>query len=410
MGLWTAYFASRFSKKVAILERSTINNGKSSSAGYSRSIRNDYVDPFYSCLAAESRYYWNELDKKVDEDLIIKCGVLNIAKRNLTPNLQKTYAESSYQTMKSLGFETKKYNRKELKKVFPQFNADLATLDVDAGFLRIPELTDALVKDISRAGVEILENNEVIKIDANAKESEIILANGSRLSAKKVVITAGPWINKIIKNIVGFSGGLLPIVPIMQTVKFFKPKKSQEQFKADKLPVFAYLDVGIYGHPMYKSPGVKIAYFDPTGATLVKKELNVQAQSKIQGIRDFIRECMPELKGSRLVKTKEGYYSMTPDNNFIIDRLPGFENIFVGGGFCGTGYKFAPVVGKILAELSYRDQTVYDIKRFSAKRFGKLWSLSMLKSLPIYAKYLKPKNWKYARTGISALQGKLIPE
>jgi len=170
------------------------------------------------------------------------------------------------------------------------------------------------------------------------------------------------------------------------------------------MPVFAYLDVGIYGHPLYKkSPGLKVAYFDPMGAKLTKSVFNPEVQNKINNNFDFIRQCFPVIKNIKIVKQEFNYYDMTPDNNFIIDLLPGFKNIFIAGGFCGTGFKFAPIIGKIMAEKILRKSSIYDISRFSAKRFGRFDNLTFLKTIPMYLNFFRPRNWKYLKKGIEAI-------
>jgi len=97
MGLFTAYYASQYSKNIIILEKRTVGNKFSASSGYSRSIRNDYLDPYYSCLAAESQKMWQDLEKISGKRFIIKNGCFNIAKKDVTPNLSQTYAEQSYE-------------------------------------------------------------------------------------------------------------------------------------------------------------------------------------------------------------------------------------------------------------------------------------------------------------------------
>src|SRR3984893_10325771 len=99
MGLSTAYAASHFTNNIILLEKSRIGNPKTASFGYTRSIRNDYLDPFYARLAYEARRLLLELERKAAEPFIINCGCLNIAKANVTPNLAETYAEQSYRVL-----------------------------------------------------------------------------------------------------------------------------------------------------------------------------------------------------------------------------------------------------------------------------------------------------------------------
>src|SRR6266852_7640027 len=120
MGLMTAHAAAPFSNKITIIEKSRIGDKKTASFGYTRSIRNDYLDPFYAKLAYEARRLWLELERKASEPLIIQCGCLNIAKESITPDLDATYAAQSYRTLTSLHLHTEAFTRDTLQQRFPQ--------------------------------------------------------------------------------------------------------------------------------------------------------------------------------------------------------------------------------------------------------------------------------------------------
>src|SRR2546427_2435048 len=122
MGLFTAYAAAPFSNKITILERSRVGDNKTASFGYTRSIRNDYLDPSYARLAYEARTLWLELERKAAEPFIINCGCLNIAREDITPNLVETYAEQSYQVLNQLSLRTETFTRETLQHRFPQFD------------------------------------------------------------------------------------------------------------------------------------------------------------------------------------------------------------------------------------------------------------------------------------------------
>src|SRR5258708_38891371 len=89
MGLCTAYYASEFVENITILEKVSIGEGNKAAASfsYTRSIRNDYLDPFYARLAYEARKLWLEIQHRAAEAFMIDCGCLNIAKESITPKL-----------------------------------------------------------------------------------------------------------------------------------------------------------------------------------------------------------------------------------------------------------------------------------------------------------------------------------
>ncbi|MBI4058226.1 FAD-dependent oxidoreductase [Candidatus Gottesmanbacteria bacterium] len=412
VGLMTAYYASEFSRNIVVVEKRAVGNRFAASSGFTRSIRNDYLDPYYACLAGASKLLWQELECESRKTFVVRCGVLNLAKKSVTPSIAETYAYKSYQILSSLGFETRYYgSRKKLRQTFPQFNADIACLDVDAGFTYIPAIFEFLVNNLREKKIEIFEDTEVTQAAQNGNWL-ISCKNGLRIYTKNVAVSVGAWSLEMLSKIQGAQLLRFPVIPIPQTLDYFSvPEKNKSLYSAQKMPVFAYLDTGIYGHPLYKdTPGLKVAYFDPNGIKLVKDVFTPQPQKNIGSNEDFMREILPGITKIECVEREYNWYDMTPDNDFIIDRLPRLTNIYFAGGFCGTGFKFAPIVGKIMAELVFRKRTVYDTSRFRADRFGSFTNLSVVKSLPMYTKFFAPRNWKYVATGIGALvKPKLLP-
>ncbi len=366
MGLMTARAAAPFSNKITIIEKSRIGDKKTASFGYTRSIRNDYLDPFYAKLAYEARRLWLELERKAAEPFIINCGCLNIAKQSVTPNLAGTYAEQSYRVLANLHLKTEAFTRETLGQRFPQFDADLGRLDVEAGFIYVPHVTRALQETLQAHRVNILEEVEITAIEQQHDCIRVTTSAGHVL-ARKLVITAGLGTNDVLARITGcdVQYPLQPDRP-SQCKYYIPPPEKLAMFTAEALPVFAYLDVGIYGHPILngKTPGVKIGFYNPPDAAL--------AHTHIHDIAAFVEECMPTLRDAATVDVTEVdqcFYDLVADDNFIIGHLPGFPDITIGVGWRGTGYKYAPWVGQTLMQLALWGGTVYDINRFSPDRF-----------------------------------------
>ena len=366
MGLFTAYVAAPFASKITILEKSRIGDKKTASFGYTRSIRNDYLDPSYASLAYEARRLWQELQQQAPEPFIVNCGCLNIAREDVTPNLSETYAQQSYQTLASLHLRTETFTRAALQLRFPQFDADLGRLDVEAGFLYVPTITRTLLNALQEHRVNIVEEVEVIAIEQQHSSLSITTVAGQFVT-RKLVITAGLGTNNILHRIAScrLQFPLRPDRP--SQCKYYIPtSEKQALFTSDVLPVFAYLDVGIYGHPIYegKTPGVKIGYYNPPGIDVVN--------TRIHDLASFVQACMPGLQDAAAVDVTEVdqcFYDLVADDNFILGSLPEFPDIAVGVGWRGTGYKYAPWVGQVLMQLALRQGTVYDISRFSPLRF-----------------------------------------
>ena len=368
MGLYTAYYASEFVQNITILEKATIGaeNKAAASFSYTRSIRNDYLDPLYARLAYEARKLWLELQSKTTEPFIINCGCLNIAKESITHEISETYAAQSYNILTGLHLKREEFARENLQQRFPQFDADMGRLDVEAGLLYVPVITKTLLALLKERNVHIVEDVEVTGVQQRAKNLHIN-TNLGEFVTEKLVITAGLGTNDVLQSIDGCAMHFPLIADRPSQCKYFIPlAEKRAMFTSDTLPVFAYLDVGIYGHPIYegKTPGVKIGFYNPP-------DIN-KLNTRIHDVHSFVEECMPALRDADSVDVTDVdqcFYDLVADDNFILGNVPGFSTIYIGVGWRGTGYKFAPWVGRTLMQLALQEGTVYDISRFSPQRF-----------------------------------------
>ena len=370
MGLMTAYHAAPLAAAVTVLERTRVGDPATASFCLTRSVRNDYLDPEYSRLAYEARRLWLELQAQASEPLLIDCGCLNIAKNSVTPDLASTYAVRSFAVLEQLQLRRQAFSAAELRRRFPQFAADVGRLDVDAGFIDVPAATRVLQEALRARGVRVQESAVVRGITRSGRRWIVTTGSGDVVS-DVLVITAGLGTNDVLGLLPGCSVRfpLRPDRPVQS--KYFIPAAGvRGLFTERALPVFAYLDVGIYGHPLYegKTPGVKIGFYHPPDAILTK--------SRIASVEDFVAECMPGLRGAEVVDVAEAsgvdvcFYDLVGDDDFIIGPVPGVDDVFTGVGWRGTGYKFAPWVGRVLAQLAIQRGTVYDIHRFAPRRFA----------------------------------------
>lgn len=367
MGLFTAYYAADFVPRVTILEKSYVGNKRTASFSFTRSIRNDYLDPLYARLAYEARKLWLEFQQATSTTCLIECGCLNIARESITPDLEQTYAVQSFRTLTDLHLKTRAFDRQTLQEQFPQFSADLGRLDVEAGLLYVPAVTQALTATLRGRGVQIVEQVEVQRIERQDTGLRIQTSSGTYTS-QHLVITAGLGTNDLLKLIPGCTTQF-PLTPDRpsQCKYFIPPTDKRAQFTSDVFPVFAYLDVGIYGHPIYEKqvPGVKIGFYHPPDV----KTLN----TRINDVHSFVEECLPALLDAQALDVEDVdqcFYDLVEDDNFILGHLPGFAEISVGVGWRGTGYKYAPWIGQTLMQLTCQAGTVYDIARFTPARFS----------------------------------------
>lgn len=370
MGLMTAYYAAPLASSVTVLDKSRVGDPGTASFGLTRSVRNDYLDPQYSRLAFEARQLWLDLQERAGQRLLVDCGCLNLAKASVTPDIPASYAARSFAVLEDLQLRREALAGPALAERFPQFAVDGGWLDVDAGFADVAAVTALLRSVVPALGAEIREEAQIRAITRSGGSWQVQTEAGT-VESDILVITAGLGTNELLE-LIGGCPVRFPLSPDrpMQSKYFIPADGARELYTEDVLPVFAYLDVGIYGHPLYagKTPGVKIGFYHPPDATPVP--------SKINSVEDFVAECLPGLRGAESVDVAEAsgvdtcFYDLVGDDEFILGPLPGAEGAFVGVGWRGTGYKFAPWVGRVLAQLAVQRGTVYDISRFTPGRFA----------------------------------------
>jgi glycine/D-amino acid oxidase-like deaminating enzyme len=370
MGLMTAYYAAPLATSVTILEKSRVGDPATASFSLTRSARNDYTDPEHARLAYEARRLWLELQAAHGQPLLVDCGCLNLAKRSVTPDLASTYAFRSYAVLEQLELPREALSAGELARRFPQFAADAGRLDVDAGLIDVPAATSFLQAALRAHGVRVVEHATPLGI-TRSDGTWTVATDAGLIESDALVVTAALGTNEVLELLPGCSARF-PLRPDRPSQsKYFIPAAAdRERFTERELPVFAYLDIGIYGHPLYdgKTPGVKIGFYNPPGVA--------RADSPISSVEEFVAECMPSLREATVVDVAEAsgadvcFYDLVPDDEFILGPVPGVDGVFTGVGWRGTGYKFAPWAGLVLAQLALQQGTVYDIRRFAPGRFA----------------------------------------
>jgi glycine/D-amino acid oxidase-like deaminating enzyme len=366
MGRFAAYHAAERAARVVVLERGRIGDPTTASYSRTRSFRNDYLDAGYARLAHEAFRLWGEFERETGSTVLVRCGCLNIGKRSVTPDLENTYAQLSYETLTRLGLETEALEGDELRRRFPYLDADLARLDVEAGVADVPAVNRALTRALEDRGVRTIEGVETTAIVPEG-DGYRVTTDAGELVTRSLVIAAGHGTNDVLATLPG-NGLRVPITKDRPSeAKYFFPGNGDRaQFTADAMPVIAYLDAGIYCHPIVDGlvDAVKVGYYHPPDLP--------GERAPLDGIGAFVEECMPGLRTATVRDVEDVDqcdYDLVADDEFVLGAIPGFANAFVGVGWRGTGYKFAPWVGRVLAGCALQGGTVYDIRRFDPARF-----------------------------------------
>lgn len=349
MGSATAYYLSKTEKNILLLDQYEVKNDLNSSQDHSRVFRYEYgTDEFYSKLAVKSLKLWKEIEIESKTKLYFQSGCL------LLGGTDDSYAMKSYKTMNKLKLPIELLEGKELKDRYPQFNCDTAVLDPNGGVIEASTAVNTFVSLAQKNGVQVRTKAKVVNID----KKSVTLESGEKILTDKIVVTAGVWNTKLLKN-------KIKVIPSRQELIYFQPK-NLELFQKEKFPTFGHLESGFYGIPIHKINAVKIANHFPGKPADPDTVDRKATQEFMDECRNFLRQYIPELADGEVIESKVCLYDMTTDEDFILDKLT--DNIVIGAGFSGHGFKFAPMIGKILADLVSKGKTQYDISRFSLSK------------------------------------------
>jgi sarcosine oxidase len=361
MGAAALAALARRGRRVLGLEQYGIGHDLGSSHGHTRVIRTAYYEhPSYVPLCRQSFAAWRDLELRLNRSLLVDAPCLSIGRPSgeLVSGVERAAREHR--------LAVERLEPAELRRHFPQFQFDdsyVGMLEDEAGFLYVDRCVRALSDDALAAGAEIRANTLVTHWEADSSGVSVRTANDV-LRAARLVITAGPWAGKMLAT---FGAKLT----IMRQVVFWFDPPLHAALESPDFPVFmADLPEGcFYGIPATNGRGIKIArhYGAPEMFRPEDIERSIRQQDE-SPVREFIRQHLPAADGPRQ-DASVCIYTLTPDRHFVIDRLPEHENVAVACGFSGHGFKFAPVVGEMLADLvddrAERGPQLFQLARFA---------------------------------------------
>jgi sarcosine oxidase len=360
MGAAVLSALARRGRHVLGIEQFAVGHDRGSSHGHTRVIRTAYYEhPDYVPLCRQSFAAWRDLEKRSKRTLLIDCPCLSIGRPDgeLVSGVERAAHEH--------GLQVERLARHHLRDRFPQFRFDVnysGILEHESGFLYVDRCVRTLIDDAIAAGADVREDLAVVNWRAGSAET-IVQTERGEIRAARLIITAGPWASQLL----GEAGAQLTVM--RQIGLWFAPRKPEE-FKTPNFPVFmADLPDGcFYGVPATDGRGIKIArhYGAPefTDPAAIDRTISGTDETPV---RDFIRQHLPEADGPRL-DASVCIYTLTPDRHFVIDRHPKHTNVAIACGFSGHGFKFAPVVGELLADL-VDDRREYGPELFRISRF-----------------------------------------
>lgn len=365
MGAAAAWSLAKRGVRVLGVDANAAGHTLGSSHGKTRATRESYFEsPEYVPLMKEAHALWRGLEAEAGAGLLTMNGGAYFGPPD-HPVLQGVVQAAAEHDL-----ELEEYTPAEAMALHPGFfipDGWQALIERTSGVLRAEACITAFHDVARRAGAELRFGDAMNSWRATDDGVIINLASGP-VHARSLVLTFGPW------AVEGLADVKLPIHSRRVTVAHFDTRRP-ESYANDDLGVFFWATpMGVYGGFQHiDGQGVKLLRHDDVGddgggaCTPDTIQRDVTAED-IRAFTDFSRIHLPDV-GDTVLDAYTCIYTMTPDDHFIIDHHPASRNVVFAAGFSGHGFKFAPVVGEVLADLSLNGATDRDIRFLRAGRF-----------------------------------------
>ena len=336
-GAWTAWSLKKRGLKVALLDAYAPGNARSSSGGESRVIRLSYGgDSIYSQMARDSLAAWADLSARQALPLLHRTGVLWFSPAG------DDYMTRSLTWLKANGVAHQAGDTAWLRRRYPQ----ITFREGESGFLE--DDSGAL---IAGRGVQTVLAEAGLTAQRVQAGPPVRLSDGAvqvgGVTARSAVYACGPWLPKIFPDLLKGR-----IVATRQEVYHFGPAAGDGRFSPPALPVWADFNAGdiVYGLPGLEGQGFKIA-FDRHGVEVDPDNQDRRVSNDgVAEARAYLAQRFPALADAPYVHGRVCQYENTSNGDFLIDRLPGFDRVWLVGGGSGHGFKHGPAVGARVAQ------------------------------------------------------------
>ena len=345
---------------------------RGSSHGESRIVRLSYWNPVYIKLAREAIRYWHEIEADAGEQILHITGGLDIAERG-----NKSFNNRLASIIEE-NVPHEVIDATEMRRRYPQFaisDATEAVVQNDAGLVS-PDQTIRVLAQLARKHGAIIKDKTPVTAIIVTDDGVEVKTEDSIYRGAKLVIAAGSWMKTLCEQI----GLSLPLTVTHEQVAFFKPLASRKQdFEMGKFPIFIHLSSnpveGIwvqsrYGFPIFGHDGVKVAdeQMPPVVTTPESRSFEVDPV-RLARLSQYMENTFPGAF-DEMIHATTCLYTRTPDDHFILDKLPGYPHVVIASICAGHGFKFVSLIGRIVQDLLTKEQTEYPLDLFEINRFS----------------------------------------
>ncbi|MDX1948056.1 MAG: N-methyl-L-tryptophan oxidase [Pirellulaceae bacterium] len=364
VGSAAAYHLARRGARVLGLDRFPGGHDRGSSHGQTRIIRQAYFEHSdYVPLLIEAYRLWRELEQSSGETLLRQVGLLQVGPAG------GAVIGGVLASAKQHGLAVESLAAGEIERRWPGFRVPeqlVGVLEPAAGYLHVERCVLAHLAAAQEQGADLRFGSAARSWRGDGGGVTVETEDGQRYSAAKLVVTAGPWASQVL------AGLGVPLVVRRKHLYWFPAGDSA--YQADKgYPTFLFeLPHGVfYGFPKIDDLGLKVA--EHSGGAAVADPLTDPRAfdaGDLARVEGFLAAHLPRV-GRPHTCRGVCFYTMSPDEHFLVDQLPGHDNVVFAAGLSGHGFKFTSVLGPALADLALDGQTRLPIGFLGVGRFGK---------------------------------------
>jgi glycine/D-amino acid oxidase-like deaminating enzyme len=363
-GVTTAIELRKRGQEVVLVDPGPLPHPLAASTDISKAVRAAYgADEEYTELAERSIERWRKWNHEFGTQLYHEVGVMFVRRQEMKPG---DFEHESFKTLEKRGHKVERMNAPQLWKRFPAWNPERyrdGVLEIEAGYAESGRAVAMLIERAKSAGVELCEGATVVRLDEDDNRVKGVVVEDSVGDAVSVPREANgfPYTYKISGDFVVMAVGAWTPYLLPFTRKFFhatgqpvfhlKPSKP-ELFAPERFPVFGadITTTGYYGFPINRDGVLKIANHGTGREMSPDSPERVVRSDDEKNLREFLASTFPSLTDAPIVYARVCMYCDTHDGHFWIARDPERQGLVVAAGDSGHGFKFAPVLGEIIAD------------------------------------------------------------
>jgi sarcosine oxidase len=362
MGSAACWHLAKAGQRVLGLERFDIGHAMGSSHGMTRIIRLAYFEGSqYVPMVRRAHELWRETGEAAGLELLHVTGSLDMAAEGAG------FVESSRRSCLDHGLDHELLDRAEIMRRHPAFalpKGHVGLFQKDGGFVASERAIYAHVGLAQAAGATIRANEPVLEWSVTAHGGVKVVTAKGTYTAGRLVLTSGAWMDTL-------NPALAPHLKTVKQAIGWYSVKNPAPFMMGKLPVFILTveEGNFYGFPLWEHPGFKLGgpHFgrEPIDPSQPDRTPSARQTAYLAGAID---RYFPDASHEALA-LKGCIYTVTPDEHFVIDTVPGAEQVAFASCCSGHGFKFASVIGEILSDIAVKGSSRFDLSPFRLDRF-----------------------------------------